>query len=181
MRLQIKIRYGVVACSLAVILAATACQGNGNRANVLSRDDTAQRLTSTVRMNDTKASSQLLNGFYAIEDGAWRWTAGSFSIKLEAPSGAAQRGAILAFNFTIPDVVIQQLKQITLTAAVNGVPLKSAEYDAAGVETFTADLPASMLPADAVRVDFSVDKVLAPGVDKRALGVIANSISLIAR
>jgi hypothetical protein len=181
MKLQTKIPYGVFTCSLAVILSTTACQGNGNRANVLSPDDTAQRLTSTVRMNDTKASAQLLNGFYAIEDGAWRWTAGSFSIKLPAPSGAAQRGAILALNFTVPDVVIERLKQISLTAAINGVPLKSAEYDAAGVETFTADVPASMLPVDAVRVDFSVDKVLPPGVDKRALGVIANSISLIAR
>jgi hypothetical protein len=181
MRLQSKERYCAATCSLALILTAAACQGKTSQVNVSNSAETAPHLISTVRMNDTAASAQLLSGFYAIEHGAWRWTAGNFSIRLPAPPSVADRGAVLTFNFNIPEVVIQRLKEIKLTAAINGSILKSADYSVARVETFTASVPASLVTGDSVEINFSVDKVLPPDIDKRALGVIANFVSLSAR
>jgi hypothetical protein len=132
-------------------------------------------------MSDTSAAGQLLSGFYPVEANAWRWTARKFSVLLRTPPGAAQTGGNLSLNFTIPDVSIQQLKSVTLSASVNGMMLKSQEYTAAGTQVFTADVPASMLAADSVKVDFALDKSIPPGVDKRDLGLVAASVGLAAK
>lgn len=178
---------------LAVPLALTsaACTGKHNRTAVQNEEpqtnapgtiaapgDTAPVMVSTVRMNDAKAGGQLLNGFYPIEGGAWRWTARKFSVYLRTPAGAAQSGATLSFLFTIPDVVIQKLQNLTLTASSGGMVLKTAEYKAPGAEVFSADVPASLLGTDSIKVDFTLDKSLPPGVDKRELGIIATSVGI---
>ncbi len=140
--------------------------------------DTGPRILSTVQMNDPHAAAQLTSGFYAIENNMWRWTAGKFSVQLRTPP-AASNGATLALSFTIPDVVIQKLKTITITASIAGMDLKSQPYDTAGPYTFNADVPASLLTGESVNVDFTVDKTMRPdGGDKRDLAIIANSVSL---
>jgi len=163
----------------ALALAGAGCEGKHHEVTVQNEEaDTAPRLLSTVRMNDAKADTQLLTGFYPVEGGAWRWTAGRFSVLLMTPAGAAQRGAAVTLSFTIPDIVIQKVKSLTLSASVNGMVLKSATYNAAGANDFTADVPASALTTDSVKIDFALDKVLPPGVDKRELGIIATSVGI---
>jgi hypothetical protein len=169
-------------CTLLILplaVASVACQGKHSRVTVENEEgDAGSRVVSTVRMNDAKASTQLLSGFYAIENNSWRWTAGKFSVLLRTPLAAAQRGATLTLTFTIPDVVIQKLKDITLTASIDGMTLNSAQYKAAGANIFTADVPVAMLNTESVKVDFVLDKSLAPDVDKRELGIIATSVGL---
>jgi hypothetical protein len=165
-----------LACAL--IFSIVACTGKHNQVVQNEEQDTGPHLTSTLRMGDPKAATQLVSGFYGIENNMWRWTAGKFSTLLQTPAGAAQNGATLTFTFTVPDVVIQKLKTVTLTASINGMALKSAEYNAAGAYTFSADVPASALKAEAVKVDFALDKSLPPDVDKRELGLIATAVAL---
>jgi hypothetical protein len=174
--LETKKRYLIAV--LALMLGGAACRGKHSVVAVQNEEYTTPRMASTVRANDAKLGLQLLSGFFPIEGSAWRWTAGKFSVMLRTPDGAAQRGGTVSFDFTIPDVVIQHSKDITLTASINGMMLKSAEYKAAGAETFTADVPTSMLTADSVKVDFALDKTLPPSVDKRELGVIATSVGI---
>jgi hypothetical protein len=107
-------------------------------------------------MNDSKAAAQLLSGFYSVENNSWRWTAGKFSVRLRTPPGAAQSGAALSFSFTIPDATIQKLKSLALSASINGMALKSATYNAPGANVFSADIPAPMLAAESVTVDFAL-------------------------
>ena len=84
----------------------------------------------------------------------------------------------MTFAFSLPDIAIQRLKSVAITASVNGTKLKSAEFDKAGPNIFTADVPPALLTGESVRVDFALDKTLPQEVDKRVLGVVATSIGI---
>lgn len=173
-------RYMIAAFVLT--LAGAGCKGKHNRVTVQNEEpDTGPRMLSTVRMNDSKAGVQLLSGFYSIENDSWRWTGRRFSVLLRTPLAAAQRGATLSFSFTVPDIVIQKLRNITLTASINGMTLSSADYNKAGPFVFSTEVPASLLPAETVKIDFALDKSLPPEIDKRELGIIASSVGISAR
>jgi hypothetical protein len=163
----------------AIALAGAACTGKHNRVTVQNEEqESAPRVASVVRMNDTKASAQLVSGFYAVENGSWRWTSGRFSALLRTPPGAAQNGAVLTLAFTVPDIVAKKLGSVTLRASINGMALKPETYTAAGAYEFSADVPAALLTGDSVKVDFALDRSLPPDVDKRELGIIASSVGL---
>src|SRR5271157_2393710 len=63
-------------------------------------------LQSTLNMSDPRIAGQLVDGFYGVEAGAWRWTARQFSVKLRNPEGAAQKGGTLRLVLTVPPAVI---------------------------------------------------------------------------
>lgn len=159
-------------------LGIAACSGKHSAVQNEEPDQSPAPPSSTVRMNDPAVEQQLVSGFYAVENNAWRWTAGHFSVELAAPPGAAQGGAVLRLELTIPDV-IQKLGPVTLTASAGGKTLRSQEFKAAGPQTFTADVPASMITGNTVTFDFVTNKTIGPNAaDRRELGVIAGSISL---
>ncbi len=133
-------------------------------------------VVSALKMNDPSAKAQLTKGFYPLEGGSWRWTAGNFSVTLKTPPGAAQKGATLTLRLTASDAVLKQVHSQTLVASVGGTALKSEKYVDSGSHTFTADIPASALTGDTVTIDFSLDNSLPPAVDKRELGVIVSSV-----
>jgi len=164
---------------LLLTLSSVACTGKHGRVTVQNEEpDTGPRMASTVQMNDPHATAQLLSGFYAVENNMWRWTAGKFSVQLRTPP-AAQSGATLALSFTIPDAIVQKLKNIRVTASINGMELKSQAYDTPGPYVFSADVPASLLTGESVKVDFAVDQTMRPdGGDKRDLAIIANSVGI---
>ena len=56
-------------------------------------------MSSIVRVADTSSDAQLIRGFYPLEHGAWRWTAGNFTVALKVPAGADQNGARLDSEF----------------------------------------------------------------------------------
>ena len=92
--------------------------------------------------------------------------------------GAAAEGAVVTLAFSLPDIVIQRLKSVAITASVNGTKLKSAQFDKPGANAFTADVPSALLTGESVTVDFALDKTVPPDVDKRNLGVVATSIGI---
>lgn len=162
---------------LALAVAATACKGQHNRVTVQNEEE-APRMASLVRMNDPNASAQMLTGFYGLENNSWRWTSGKFSVLLRTPPSTAAQGGVVTFAFSLPDIVIQRLKGVEITASVNGTKLKSANYDKPGANIFTADVPPALLTGESVRVDFALDKTIPPDVDKRNLGVVATSVGI---
>ncbi len=168
---------------ILVLLAfgAAGCKGKQSRVTVQNEEEPAGP-ASVVRMNDPAVSNQLVSGFYAIEGGSWRWTAGKFSAQLGVPPAAAQNGAALTLGLAIADTSIQKFGSIALTASINGTKLKTEQYDKGGRTTFSADVPASLLSGNSVKVDFALDKALPPSTsDKRELGVIATSVELAAK
>ncbi len=172
-----------LAVILVLALSGAACTGKHNSVTVQNEEPPASTkpvLASVVRMNDPRTSSQLVKGFYGVEGGAWRWTAGKFAARLQIPPGGAQSGATLNLNFSLPDAVLQKLGKITITGSINGMPLKPAEFAKSGPALYTADVAASQLTGDSVEADFTLDKSIPPGaVDRRELGVIATSVALI--
>jgi hypothetical protein len=102
---------------------------------------------------------------------------GKFAVVLKSPPDAAKNGATLTANFSVPDALIQKLQNITLTASMEGATLGTATYSAPGEVTFKAAVPAAAFKAEAVTIDFALDKFLAAGtVDARELAVIVTAI-----
>lgn len=176
------IRSAGAAVALLLALTGIGCKGKHSRVAVQNEEETAPpQQASVVGMSDPAANTQLISGFYGLENNSWRWTAGKFSAVLRTPPGAAQSGATLTFAFSMPDVVTQKLGKIALTAMINGMVLKTDQYDKPGPNIFSADVPPSVLNTDSVKVDFVLDKSLPPGSDNRELGVIATSVGLAAK
>lgn len=139
-------------------------------------------LATMVHAADAKAQIQLVRGFHGVEENAWRWTAGSFAVTLRPPAGAAQKGATLQFKFVAPDVIINKLRPVTLSATVNGQKLAPETYSKAGEYTYSRDVPASALAQDVVNVEFALDKFLpASEADTRDLGVIMTMVGFEAK
>ncbi|MBZ5586002.1 MAG: hypothetical protein LAQ30_28190 [Acidobacteriia bacterium] len=162
---------------LTLAFAPLACKKEKIR--VQQTEEEAPRLASTVHMGDARVQPQLVNGFYGIEDNAWRWTARQFTVVLRPPFGAAQKGGVLKVQLTVPDPVIQKLKTTTLSASINGHALPPETYTQQGEYTFTRDVPANLLTGESAKVDFQLDKAIPPsGNDMRELGIVVLSIGL---
>ena len=177
-----------LALLLLGVIALVGCRGKHQR-TVVQNDNAVRneepavestpRAASAFKVTDAAAQEQLVHGFYPVESGAWRWTAGKFTVALRPPLASAQRGATLTFAFAIPDVVIRKLHDLTLTVSIASTKLKSETYTRAGNQTFSADVPPELLATDKCIVDFALDKSLPPGPsDQRELGVIALSVGL---
>ena len=142
-------------------------------------DEGGGQLASIVQTGNPRTAIQLVKGFHDVENNAWRWTAGKFTVMLRPPGNAAQKGAVLNFKFVLPETVLAKLNSVTITATVNGKALEPATYKQAGPQEYKKAVPAASLSGDAVTIDFVLDKFVAAGtMDLRELGVIASSIGL---
>jgi hypothetical protein len=139
-------------------------------------------LASDLSMSSAQTAKQLLTGFYSVENGAWRWTARTFSAALAVPAGAATKGGKLTFRFVFPDAAFKVLQSVTLSAKVKDTALAPETYTTTGEHVYVRDIAAGDLASSPVRVDFTLDKAVPPGpVDIRELGVIANQITLVSK
>ncbi len=137
-------------------------------------------LTSSLQLGAASSESQLLAGFYSIEQNAWRWTAKKFSVLLRPPAGAAAMGANVSFQFYLPDVQVEQFGAFTLSGNVDGYPLPSHTYTKPGRYTYSASVPREALKPHQVTVNLHFDKV-AVGLngDHRELAVVASAIGFV--
>jgi len=87
------------------------------------------------------------------------------------PSGASQKGATLRLRLSVPPVIVEKLKTITLSATIGGSALAPETYTQPGDYTYTRDVAPALLGGESVRVDFQLDKSMPPtGADLRDLG-----------
>jgi hypothetical protein len=172
---------------LVVLIAAAALLGGAGckrkvKPNVAATDEAAGELATVVHTADPKCVSQLLRGFYPVEGGAWRWTMQKFAVSLGTPPRAGATGATLEVHFALPDIIIQKLKTVSLSATLNGQALPAQSFDKPGEHVYQAPVPAAALKPAAVTVEFALDKALAPGAhDQRELGIVVSSIGFDAK
>lgn len=167
-----------VACCLIVLL--NACRPS--EPVKVETIEEPKELLSTVHVADPKAAQQLVNGFYDVEQNAWRWAMKDFSVSLKPPANALDRGAVLRLDFTVPDAVLQKVGPMTLSARIADLTLPPETYSKQGGFTYIREIPPKKIGGDVVVVDFSVDKGLPPGaVDQRELSVIVTSAGLDAK
>ncbi len=136
-------------------------------------------MLSKVSMSNPPAATQLTGGFYEMERGAWRWTKRRFGVLLMPPLEAERNGAILRVRLTIPDVVIERLKSISLTGSVNGARLAPETFAKPGTYVYERDVPPTALARGPADVNFELDKSMAPNPPElRELGIVVLSIEL---
>ncbi len=166
----------VQAIALAGLLALTLA---GCKARKGATDEEAPKMATVLVMSDPRCAQQLINGFYALEQNQWRWTAGKFSVMLRPPRNASSAGASLKLKLHIPEVTIEKLKSTDLSGSAGGSPLSPETYSKPGDYVYTRDIPASALQGDSVRLDFTLSKAIPPGTtDLRELGLIVQMIGL---
>ena len=167
-------------CSLmlmALVLAPMGCKKK--KVRVGATDEETPKMQSMLNMGDPKIEPQLVTGFHGIEAGAWRWTAKQFTVALRPPFGTGQKGAKLTVRLTVPPVTIEKLKNVSLSATAGGSALPPETYTTPGDYFYVREIPASLLTGDSLRVDFQLDKAIAPsGADIRELGIIVLHIGL---
>lgn len=160
-----------------LVVGSTGCKRKKRRAQ-----DEPAGLATMLQAADPRSATQLVRGFHDVESGAWRWTQKSFAVTLHPPAGASVKGATLVLKFVYPEVSLQKLGPITLTAKVGNEQLAPETVDSAGDKTYSRDVPASALKDDAVTVEFTLDKAIPPGTqDIRELGVIMNMVGFEAK
>lgn len=158
--------------TMMTVLAAGAVAG--------CRSKSGTDLAEVVNIADEGLAPQLLRGFHRVENGSWRWTQGKFSVALKPPK-QADKGAVLLLQFTIPDGVMAQRKEVTVSAVIEGVPLPPEKVTTPGAHEYRRDVPAEVVKGKrAATVDFTVDPPTPPGdSDERELGVIAATVGLL--
>lgn len=163
---------------VAMLLAPAGCRRRKRPVQMTDQTLTA----SMVSAGDPRAAVQFRKGFYEIEANAWRWTAKHFQVALSPPRNAAVNGAQLTLRFTLPEVEMQSLKSITVSAAINDLKLAPQTFDRVGENSYTRDIPADRLRAEMILVDFDVDKSIGPtGADARELAIIVNQVGFVAK
>ena len=121
---------GAAALLIFIVVAVTPyCRRKTARVETVEEDNS--QLASVVQTNDAKASLQLVKGFYEIEQGAWRWTKGQFSVTLKSRR-AGVKGAMLDLAISVPEPVLQRLQTTTISAVVNGAALEPETYSKPG-------------------------------------------------
>jgi hypothetical protein len=174
----------LVGPAFVLALFLTACSSDKKIPVKATVEETpaGPKLLTAVKMGDPKGEPQLLNGFYAIEANAWRWTGKDFSVALRPPAGSSSQGATLHLALSVPQNAIDKLRDVTLSATVNGTALPPETYSHEGQADYKRDLAPSLLTGDSLRIDFHLDKAMPPANgDMRQLGVVARSVALEAK
>jgi len=173
-----RIRTRALPCACLLLAALSTWDCKRNNAPVQTIEEPA-RYASALPVNAPGAPQQLTSGIFDLTNNAWRWTSQNFSVTLQTPAGAEQKGAVLKFDLVVPGVVITQLHNVTLNASIAGTALGPETYSKEGPYTYTREVPASLIKGAHTRIDFTLDKFLPPvPPEKRQLGVLAFKFEL---
>jgi hypothetical protein len=111
----------------------------------------------------------LLEGWYPMEAGHFRWTARRFSARLEA--AAPCRCRELTLDFFLPE----DRAGVTLRARVNGRELAPQTFRTGGECRYRQPLPPDAVTGTVAEVEFTVDTRVPPKTgDQRELGVVVS-------
>ncbi len=167
--------------TLTLILISLLLTGVGCKRRH-STSSQAKLTASSIYAGDPNVAAHFAKGFFGVEADAWRWTTKDFSVDLSPPLHSDQKGAQLVMKLAIPDVVIQKLVSMELSASINGLKLEPQIYTKPGQYTYTRDVPSDKLQSETVRIDFSLDHTLPPtDIDHRQLGIIVSEVGLVAK
>jgi hypothetical protein len=173
----------LILVAVVLMLYPAGCNRSRSKVDATIEEATPQPVElSMVQAGDPQASTQLIKGFHAVEQGRYRWTMGEFSAKLRPPVMASERGARLILKFVVPEPVIAKLKSIRLSASVDGVALPPETYTKPGEYVYSRDVAAPAFIKRVVVVTFALDKFLPPGdADRRELGVVVTAVGFEAK
>lgn len=172
-------RVAVLTAAAVLLIAVAVAKRPRTAVTPYPTIEESVHLTSSVRTADPQQAFQLTRGFHDIEQGAWRWAAGRFSVVLRPPRRAGRLGAVLTVEFALPEPVMQRLHAVTLTGRVAGTTLEPETYRTVGSHVYQRKLSPSLMRSERVNVEFQLDKYLPAGtVDGRELGCVVSAVRL---
>jgi len=136
-------------------------------------------LLSYLNLGDIRSRPQLVSGWYAIEDGAWRWMAPAAEATLQPPpDGPAQFELQLFFP---PDFMRRAGSPVTVSVMLNGKPFTTAVYSEPGGHRLANAVPRELLTWPATSVSIRVNPAMPPtGSDQRELGAVVQGLGFVA-
>ena len=81
-------------------------------------------------------------------------------------------------DFDLPDLSVQKLKSITVSAVLAGSALSPEVYTTAGAHQYRREAAASVFTKDVLQADFTVAPFLQLENDGRPLGLVVTAIAL---
>lgn len=145
--------------------------GQGSSPESVDRD---QRVFCLARSTYGITNIVLLNGWHDPESSGWRWTCRRFSIEVPNPP---PKPRALQFEVYVPRECMQE-GRLSLVASSGAAQLFSQEFDRPGVHSVVRRLNISKA-SDALRIDFELNRALAPDAqDRRERGIIVSRIRL---
>jgi hypothetical protein len=115
-------------------------------------------VVSDVNVADTALQDRVLRGFYDA-DKAWKWTGRIFAVLLDAPPPQDQP-TFLVMDFGTPEELMNVVKEVTVTARVNGEVVGSQKYTAIGRYQLQLKVPARLLKKSPAEVEFELDRAV---------------------
>ena len=140
-------------------------------------------MLSYLQLGDIRSRAQLVSGWYAIEDGAWRWMAPEAEATLRPlPDQAVQFELQLFFP---PDFMRRAGSPVAVSVILNGKPFTSAMYFEPGGHTLAKRVPPELLGElftwPTTRVSIRVNPYVPPNAtDQRALGAVVQGLGFVA-
>jgi hypothetical protein len=140
-------------------------------------------MLSYLQLGDIRSRAQLVSGWYAIEDGAWRWMAPEAEATLRPlPDQAVQFELQLFFP---PDFMRRAGSPVTVSVILNGKPFTSAMYFEPGGHTLAKRVPPELLGElftwPTTHVSIRVNPYIPPNAtDQRALGAVVQGLGFVA-
>lgn len=126
-------------------------------------------LRSRIAAGGFGAEAELLDGWYRLEEGTFRWTAIEFGARLRK---AIPRGTKLHFRFTIVPALLHD--PLILSTTVNGHRLPPMTYTSPGTHDCVQELPPDLCreSAQEIIIRFHLSHGFQAGEDQRTLGLL---------
>ena len=138
-----------------------------------------QAALSYLKMGDIRVRPQLGDGWYAIEDGSWRWMAKEGEVVLRPPADMP-----LAFEIQLyfpGDYMRKAGGPVSVSITAGDQPLAEKTYTEPGGYLLTTPVPRDRLSYPVTHVLIRLSRALPPaGDEKRELGVVVQRLGFVA-
>lgn len=133
---------------------------------------------SFIHTGDVRARTQLLSGWYAIEEGAWRWMAKEAEAVLLTPH---ESPVSFELRLVFPEGYMKRAGgPVTVSVLLERILFVQETYNQPGAYTLHKPVPAGTLPQPSTRVTIRLDRSMPPGgADKRELGAVVQSLGFV--
>ncbi len=177
MRTRILVLFAILLLIAAACSRPSAPSAGGDSApqpassGVGPASPTAKPQFSYVQTGDVRARPQLLSGWHAIEEGAWRWMGKEAEAVLLTPE---ESPVSFELRLVFPENHMKAAGgPITVSVLFQGVLFAQETYREPGVYTIHKPVPAGSLPRPSTRVTIRLNRSVPPtGADKRELGAV---------
>lgn len=138
----------------------------------------AEPALSYLNLGDIRTRPQLVSGWYAVEDGAWRWMAKEGEAVLRTPAGAPVNFE-MALYFP-PDYMQRAGGPVTVLVAIDGKPFAQEVYIEPGGHQLSKTVNGGFLRSPIAKIRITLNRWLAPsGSEQRELGAVVERLGFV--